>query len=176
VHSETASEVELGLKHMLALATAAPSVSRRRYESVVRVSRQHLNVLSRFGRYPHRNRILGRPTTPEETEFLATSRLGFMLSVLPVSERGTSRRVAGGGNPAAASGRKQKQKQQKKRKGGGNTARANKRGSKRAPQRILLLHSFRQSAVTLRKATKKLRLALNGIADIGSYVWCAFAP
>ena len=31
---------------------------------------QHLRIVERFGRFPHRNEILGRRTTPEEAEFL----------------------------------------------------------------------------------------------------------
>ena len=31
---------------------------------------RHLRVIERFGRFPHRNQILGRETTPEEAEFL----------------------------------------------------------------------------------------------------------
>jgi uncharacterized protein (DUF924 family) len=31
---------------------------------------QHADIIRRFGRFPHRNRILGRPTTPEEQAFL----------------------------------------------------------------------------------------------------------
>ncbi len=31
---------------------------------------RHRDVVARFGRYPHRNEILGRPSTPEELEFL----------------------------------------------------------------------------------------------------------
>lgn len=31
---------------------------------------RHLQVIERFGRFPHRNQILGRETTPEEAEFL----------------------------------------------------------------------------------------------------------
>ena len=30
----------------------------------------HLRIIERFGRFPHRNRILGRPSTEEEIEFL----------------------------------------------------------------------------------------------------------
>ncbi len=37
----------------------------------------HENILKRFGRYPHRNRILGRETTPEESEFLKTPGSSF---------------------------------------------------------------------------------------------------
>lgn len=31
---------------------------------------RHKEIVDRFGRYPHRNRILGRVSTPEEEEFL----------------------------------------------------------------------------------------------------------
>lgn len=31
---------------------------------------QHKAIIDRFGRYPHRNRVLGRASTPEEREFL----------------------------------------------------------------------------------------------------------
>ena len=33
-------------------------------------ARRHFNIIEKFGRYPHRNEILGRKSTPEETEFL----------------------------------------------------------------------------------------------------------
>ncbi len=33
----------------------------------------HRDVIRRFGRFPHRNRILGRDSTPEERAWLATS-------------------------------------------------------------------------------------------------------
>ncbi len=32
---------------------------------------EHADIIRRFGRFPHRNAILGRQTTPEEAEFLA---------------------------------------------------------------------------------------------------------
>ncbi len=31
---------------------------------------RHFQVIERFGRFPHRDRILGRESTPEEKEFL----------------------------------------------------------------------------------------------------------
>lgn len=31
---------------------------------------KHRDVIDRFGRFPHRNEIMGRPSTPEEIEFL----------------------------------------------------------------------------------------------------------
>jgi len=37
---------------------------------------EHKAIIDRFGRYPHRNKILGRESTPEELEFLKTHK-GF---------------------------------------------------------------------------------------------------
>lgn len=38
---------------------------------------QHLKIIERFGRFPHRNKILGRETTPEEAEFLQQPNSSF---------------------------------------------------------------------------------------------------
>ncbi len=40
-------------------------------------AQRHADVISRFGRYPHRNAILGRASTPEEIEYLAQPGAGF---------------------------------------------------------------------------------------------------
>jgi uncharacterized protein (DUF924 family) len=39
--------------------------------SLRRYGRPYVEVIERFGRFPHRNAILGRASTPEETAFLA---------------------------------------------------------------------------------------------------------
>jgi uncharacterized protein (DUF924 family) len=36
----------------------------------LKYAEDHAAIIRRFGRFPHRNRILGRPTTPEEQAFL----------------------------------------------------------------------------------------------------------
>lgn len=36
----------------------------------LRWAEHHRNIIKRFGRFPHRNRILGRPSTPEEIAWL----------------------------------------------------------------------------------------------------------
>jgi uncharacterized protein (DUF924 family) len=38
---------------------------------------KHKAIVDRFGRYPHRNKILGRESTPEEIEFLKQPGSGF---------------------------------------------------------------------------------------------------
>jgi uncharacterized protein (DUF924 family) len=42
-------------------------------ESTIRYERLHREIIERFGRYPHRNKALGRTSTPEELEFLKTN-------------------------------------------------------------------------------------------------------
>lgn len=39
-------------------------------EENLRVEHRHRDIIARFGRYPHRNAILGRSSTPEELAFL----------------------------------------------------------------------------------------------------------
>lgn len=38
---------------------------------------EHKEIIERFGRYPHRNKALGRESTPEEIKFLQTNDLDF---------------------------------------------------------------------------------------------------
>lgn len=38
---------------------------------------RHMRIIERFGRYPHRNEMLGRDSTPEEKEFLTTPGSSF---------------------------------------------------------------------------------------------------
>ncbi len=40
------------------------------FEEAVKYAVAHRDIVERFGRFPHRNAILGRESTPEEVEFL----------------------------------------------------------------------------------------------------------
>jgi uncharacterized protein (DUF924 family) len=42
-----------------------------------RWAERHRAIVARFGRFPHRNAALGRPSSPEELEFLAQPGSGF---------------------------------------------------------------------------------------------------
>ncbi|MDO9286223.1 MAG: DUF924 family protein, partial [Aquabacterium sp.] len=44
---------------------------------LVEWAQRHLEVVARFGRFPHRNAALGRPSTDEERAFLQTPGSGF---------------------------------------------------------------------------------------------------
>ena len=43
----------------------------------LRWARKHHDVIARFGRFPHRNALLGRPSTSEEIEFLKQAGSSF---------------------------------------------------------------------------------------------------
>jgi uncharacterized protein (DUF924 family) len=63
-HSEMLEDQQRGLDLLLAL----PAVQDRPSEG--KMSRLHLEIIERFGRFPHRNAILGRESTAEELAFL----------------------------------------------------------------------------------------------------------
>jgi uncharacterized protein (DUF924 family) len=50
---------------------------RSRYDGFLDYARGHEAVIARFGRFPHRNAVLGRTSTPEELAYLAEPGTGF---------------------------------------------------------------------------------------------------
>lgn len=52
------------------LTNEAAAGERQLFEGFLDYARKHRDVVARFGRFPHRNKLLGRPGTPEEIEFL----------------------------------------------------------------------------------------------------------
>ncbi|MSP51427.1 MAG: DUF924 domain-containing protein [Alphaproteobacteria bacterium] len=63
-HSEHSADQE----RAVALFEALPPYELR--ERSIHMARRHRDIIARFGRFPHRNAILGRTTTPEEAAFL----------------------------------------------------------------------------------------------------------
>lgn len=63
-HSEDLEDQRLSVRLFGALGDDADS--RNVYDYAVR----HMEIIERFGRFPHRNAALGRESTPEEAEFL----------------------------------------------------------------------------------------------------------
>ena len=57
--------------------TAQALFSQAGLESSLASEQHHKAIIDRFGRYPHRNAILGRPSTTEELEFLASPGSSF---------------------------------------------------------------------------------------------------
>ena len=60
MHSEDAADQELSVELFEALSNA----------NSASFARRHRDIIARFGRFPHRNKILGRTSTPAEVEFL----------------------------------------------------------------------------------------------------------
>jgi len=52
------------------LAHEAAPDERALFDNFLDYARKHRDVVARFGRFPHRNAILGRLSTPDEREFL----------------------------------------------------------------------------------------------------------
>ena len=46
-------------------------------DDALRWARMHYEIVERFGRFPHRNHVLGRVSTPEEARYLAEGGLKF---------------------------------------------------------------------------------------------------
>ena len=44
---------------------------------ILEYATRHRDIIARFGRFPHRNRIIGRASTPDEIEFLKQPGSGF---------------------------------------------------------------------------------------------------
>lgn len=51
-------------------AEGSPEDLAKLVEGMAKYAEEHSQVVRRFGRYPHRNKVLGRETTAEESDFL----------------------------------------------------------------------------------------------------------
>jgi len=71
-HAEDLQAQEEALRLFGRLADEAPALS-----GYTDYARRHHEIIRRFGRFPHRNALLGRASTPEEAEFLKQPGSGF---------------------------------------------------------------------------------------------------
>lgn len=77
-HSESREIQALSVETFEQLAhTPAPTPLAAVLEGVADYARMHRDIVERFGRFPHRNRVLGRESTEEELEFLASGGPSF---------------------------------------------------------------------------------------------------
>ncbi|MEX0976906.1 MAG: DUF924 family protein [Woeseia sp.] len=53
------------------LADAVSPTYRETFETIAQFAELHRDIVERYGRFPHRNRLLNRKNTPDEDEFLA---------------------------------------------------------------------------------------------------------
>ena len=70
-HSESLEDQEKGVELMRSLEAFEET------RGLTQWAVRHRDIVARFGRFPHRNAVLGRASTPEEIAFLATPGSGF---------------------------------------------------------------------------------------------------
>lgn len=66
-HSEDLGDQHLSVRHFDSLG------DEKVFHFIQDAARRHLDIIQRFGRYPHRNAVLGRVSTSEERRFLESS-------------------------------------------------------------------------------------------------------
>ena len=71
-HSEALATQNESVRLLARLAAEAPA-----FEDMLAFAKRHRDVIERFGRFPHRNAMLGRPSTREELAYLAEPGSGF---------------------------------------------------------------------------------------------------
>ena len=69
-HAEDIAMQELSVKRFASLAGVMPVRARKVFDGYADYAVRHRDIIQRFGRFPHRNAILGRQSTPEEDAFL----------------------------------------------------------------------------------------------------------
>lgn len=82
-HSEDLRNLELVTKLADNLVQEASQDDRALLEFSAEQAHRHRDVIVRFGRHPHRNEVLGRLSTPDELEYLATGQLVHTRSFPP---------------------------------------------------------------------------------------------
>ena len=69
-HSENIEHQDRCVEAMRRLASSVPDAQSEPFDTFVDFAERHRDVIARFGRFPHRNRILGRESTDAERTFL----------------------------------------------------------------------------------------------------------
>ncbi len=76
-HAEDLASQQRCVKLNQALCDEVDPALRESFQNFVKFAQQHLEIIARFGRFPHRNAILGRQSSPEEAEFLQQPNSSF---------------------------------------------------------------------------------------------------
>jgi uncharacterized protein (DUF924 family) len=76
-HSEDLADQELCVALFASLCEGLEGELRERAIKNIGYAERHRDIVKRFGRFPHRNRILGRASTPEELVFLTEPNSAF---------------------------------------------------------------------------------------------------
>lgn len=76
-HSEHLADHEDGVGLYEQLVATYRGNERELLNGFLESAREHAGIVRRFGRFPHRNRVLTRVNTPEETAYLAGDHASF---------------------------------------------------------------------------------------------------
>jgi uncharacterized protein (DUF924 family) len=76
-HHEDVADQDWVVMDVAHLAVHGPENLREFHRRVLDFATKHRDLIRRFGRYPHRNAMLGRASTPEEEAFLKEHGRGF---------------------------------------------------------------------------------------------------
>ncbi len=76
-HSEAKSDQVVSLQKYSSLVDDAPQDLKAEFENTYDYAVRHARIIDDWGRYPHRNDILGRESSPEEIAFLKTRGSSF---------------------------------------------------------------------------------------------------
>ena len=77
-HAEDLAMQQRSVECYQSLVQMAPDEATREYLlGTLDYAHKHQDVIERFGRFPHRNAILGRPSTAQESDYLAQPGSGF---------------------------------------------------------------------------------------------------
>lgn len=69
-HSEDLADQLRSVALYQALADAAPAAEHELFDGYLDYARRHHDIIARFGRFPHRNAVLCRPSNAQESAFL----------------------------------------------------------------------------------------------------------
>ncbi len=75
-HSEAVADQDFAVQLFAELTVQAPDDLKDGARTILDYATKHRDVIRRFTRFPHRNAVLGRESTPDEIEFLKGGR-GF---------------------------------------------------------------------------------------------------
>jgi len=76
-HAENAAMQSTCVHMFELLLEQAPERHKERFQQYLEFAHRHQRVIDRFGRFPHRNEVLGRPSNHHEQRFLRTEGRGF---------------------------------------------------------------------------------------------------
>ncbi len=76
-HSESPKVQAKAFELFSKLAEAVTPTYRETFGTIAQFAELHRDIVDQFGRFPHRNKLLGRANTPEEDEYLAADSPDF---------------------------------------------------------------------------------------------------